>query len=87
MQKKGTPTMGGVIIILAIVVPVLLFCNLRNIYIQLLLLTTVWCGALGFADDYIKVFKHNKEATPSESQAGLPARPGTCHRTRRLLQR
>ena len=61
MQKKGTPTMGGVIIILAIVVPVLLFCNLRNIYIQLLLLTTVWCGALGFADDYIKVFKHNKE--------------------------
>ena len=61
MQKKGTPTMGGVIIILGIVVPVLLFCNLKNIYIQLLLLTTLWCGALGFADDYIKVFKHNKE--------------------------
>ncbi len=61
MQKKGTPTMGGIIIILSIVVPVLLFCNLKNIYTQLLLLTTVWCGALGFADDYIKVFKHNKE--------------------------
>lgn len=61
MQKKGTTTMGGVIIILAITVPVLLFCDLTNIYTQLLLLTTLWCGGIGFADDYIKVFKHNKE--------------------------
>jgi len=61
MQKKGTPTMGGVIIILGIVVPVLLFCNLRSIYVLLLLLTTLWCGAIGFTDDYIKVFRHNKE--------------------------
>ena len=61
MQKKGTPTMGGVIIILSIVVAVLLFGNLKNIYTQLLLLTTIWCGSLGFADDYIKVFRHNKE--------------------------
>ena len=61
MQKKGTPTMGGVIIILAITVPVLIFCDLTNIYTQLLLLTTLWCGGIGFADDYIKVFKHNKE--------------------------
>ena len=61
MQKKGTPTMGGVIIILAITVPVLLFCDLTNNYTQLLLLTTLWCGGIGFADDYIKVFKHNKE--------------------------
>ena len=61
MQKKGTPTMGGVIIILSIVVAVLLFGNLKNIYTRLLLLTTIWCGALGFADDYIKVFRHNKE--------------------------
>ena len=61
MQKKGTPTMGGIIIILAITVPVLLFCDLTNIYTQLLLLTTLWCGGIGFADDYIKVFKHNKE--------------------------
>ena len=53
MQKKGTPTMGGVIIILSIVVAVLLFGNLKNIYTQLLLLTTIWCGSLGFADDYI----------------------------------
>lgn len=61
MQKKGTPTMGGIIIIISIVVPVLLFCDLTNVYIQLLLFTTLWCGALGFADDYIKVFKKNKE--------------------------
>ena len=61
MQKKGTPTMGGVIILLAIVVPVLLFSDLTSIYTQLLLLTTLWCGGLGFADDYIKVFRHNKE--------------------------
>ena len=61
MQKKGTPTMGGIIIIISIVIPVLLFCDLTNVYLQLLLFTTLWCGALGFADDYIKVFKHNKE--------------------------
>ena len=61
IQKKGTPTMGGIIILLATVVPVLLFADLTNIYTQLLLVTTLWCGALGFADDYIKVFKHDKE--------------------------
>ena len=61
MQKKGTPTSGGVIILLAIIVPVLLFCDLTNIYTQLLLLTTLWCGGMGFVDDYIKVFKHDKE--------------------------
>ena len=60
MAKKGTPTMGGIIILVALLTAVLLLCDLGNIYIQLLLLTTVWCGALGFADDYIKVFKHNK---------------------------
>jgi len=61
MQKKGTPTMGGVIFITAILAGVLLVADLTNIYTQLLLLTTVWCGGVGFADDYIKVFKHNKE--------------------------
>ena len=60
MQKKGTPTMGGIIILISILVPVLLFGNLRNINIQLLILTTIWLGALGFIDDYIKVFKHDK---------------------------
>jgi phospho-N-acetylmuramoyl-pentapeptide-transferase len=58
--KKGTPTMGGVIIILAILIPTLLFANLTNIYVIVLLITTVWCGAIGFIDDYIKVFKKNK---------------------------
>ncbi len=61
MAKKGTPTMGGLIILAALIIPVMLFADLGNIYIQLLLLTTVWMGAIGFADDYIKVFKKNKE--------------------------
>ncbi len=61
IQKKGTPTMGGIIIILAILTGVLLFCDLTNIYVILLLVSTLWCGALGFTDDYIKVFRHNKE--------------------------
>ncbi len=61
IQKKGTPTMGGIIIIVSILSGVLLWCDLSNIYVILLLVSTLWCGALGFADDYIKVFKHNKE--------------------------
>ena len=61
IQKKGTPTMGGIIIIVSILSGVLLFCDLTNIYVDLLIVSTLWCGALGFADDYIKVFKHNKE--------------------------
>lgn len=61
MSKKGTPTMGGVIIIISILVPVLLCCRLDNIYIILMLITTIWLGALGFMDDYIKVFRKNKE--------------------------
>lgn len=60
-NKEGTPTMGGLIIITAILLPTLLFANLDNIYIILMLLTTVWMGAIGFVDDYIKVFKKNKE--------------------------
>src|SRR6201999_852808 len=61
MQKAGTPTMGGLIIILGILVPTLLFAKLDNIYIIMMLVTTVWLGAIGFLDDYIKVFKKNKE--------------------------
>ena len=61
MSKKGTPTMGGIIIIIAILVPTLLCARLDNIYLLLMLITTVWLGALGFADDYIKVFRKNKE--------------------------
>jgi phospho-N-acetylmuramoyl-pentapeptide-transferase len=61
MQKSGTPTMGGLIILLGILVPTLLFARLDNIYIIMMLVTTVWLGAIGFLDDYIKVFKKNKE--------------------------
>ncbi|MDB5009537.1 MAG: Phospho-N-acetylmuramoyl-pentapeptide-transferase [Mucilaginibacter sp.] len=61
MQKAGTPTMGGIIIILGILIPTLLFAKLDNVYVILMLTTTVWLGAIGFLDDYIKVFKKNKE--------------------------
>ncbi len=63
-QKQGTPTMGGVIIIMAIVIPTLLFCRLDNVYILLMLLATSWMGIVGFMDDYIKVFKKNKKGLP-----------------------
>ncbi|SHE80200.1 phospho-N-acetylmuramoyl-pentapeptide-transferase [Pedobacter caeni] len=61
MQKQGTPTMGGLIILLGILAPTLLLANLTNIYVILMIVTTVWMGAVGFLDDYIKVFKKNKE--------------------------
>ncbi|MCX4290649.1 MAG: phospho-N-acetylmuramoyl-pentapeptide-transferase [Odoribacter sp.] len=61
MQKKGTPTMGGIIILLSILIPVLLFARLDNIYVQLMIISTLWLGAIGFADDYIKVFRKHKE--------------------------
>ncbi|WP_291779230.1 phospho-N-acetylmuramoyl-pentapeptide-transferase [Cecembia sp.] len=61
VEKKGTPTMGGLMMIAGIIVPTLLFANVNNIYIILLLITTVWLGGIGFVDDYIKVFKKNKE--------------------------
>ena len=61
VEKKGVPTMGGIIIIVAILIPVLLFARIRNIYIILMLMTTVWLGFLGFMDDYIKIFRRNKE--------------------------
>lgn len=61
LNKQGTPTMGGIIIILSIIIPVLLFAKLDNIYIILMIVTTLWLGLIGFLDDYIKVFKKNKE--------------------------
>ena len=60
-EKEGTPTMGGILIILAVVVPTLLLARLDNVYIVLLLVSTLWCGFIGLCDDYIKVFRHNKE--------------------------
>ncbi len=81
LEKKGTPTMGGVIILLAIVVPVLLFARLDNIYTILLLVATIWCGVLGFLDDYIKVFRHNKDGLKGKfkiiGQVGLGLIVGT----------
>lgn len=61
MQKKGTPTMGGIIILLSISIPTLLFARLDNVYVILMLISTLWMGMIGAADDYIKVFKKNKE--------------------------
>ena len=68
MQKKGTPTMGGIIIFIAIIIPVLLIADLANIYTILLLLSTVWFFLIGFTDDYIKVFKKNKEGMSERSK-------------------
>ncbi|MBC7616142.1 MAG: phospho-N-acetylmuramoyl-pentapeptide-transferase [Pedobacter sp.] len=61
MQKQGTPTMGGIMILLGILIPTLLFANIANIYVILMIITTIWMGVIGFVDDYIKVFKKNKE--------------------------
>ncbi|MDE7069453.1 MAG: phospho-N-acetylmuramoyl-pentapeptide-transferase [Alistipes sp.] len=81
LQKKGTPTMGGVLILLSILVPVLLFGQLDNIYIQLMLVSTVWLGLIGFLDDYIKVFRHHKEGLKGRfkiiGQVGLGLIVGT----------
>ncbi|MDR2764641.1 MAG: phospho-N-acetylmuramoyl-pentapeptide-transferase [Tannerella sp.] len=75
MKKKGTPTMGGIIILIAIIVPVLLFARLNNVYVLVMLLTTVWLGCLGFVDDYIKVFRKDKGGVRGRfkifAQAGL----------------
>lgn len=75
MSKKGTPTMGGIIIIIAILIPTLLLASLTNIYVLLMLITTIWMGLIGFLDDYIKVFRKNKEGMPGRfkivGQVGL----------------
>jgi len=77
LSKKGTPTMGGIIIILALLIPVLLLADLKNIYVLLMLIVTVWMGFIGFLDDYIKVFRKNKEGLRAKfkllGQIGLGA--------------
>ena len=81
LQKKGTPTMGGIIILLAIIVPTLLFGQLDNVYIQLMLISTVWLGFIGGLDDYIKVFRHSKDGLKGRfkiiGQVGLGIIVGT----------
>ncbi len=74
-QKKGTPTMGGILIIAAILIPTFLFAKLHNVYVILMIITTLWLGLIGFLDDYIKVFKKDKEGLSGRfkiyGQAGL----------------
>lgn len=81
IQKKGTPTMGGIIIIACILIPSLLFCKLNNVYVILMLISTIWMGAIGFLDDYIKVFKKDKEGLKGRfkivGQIGLGVVVGT----------
>lgn len=80
-EKKGTPTMGGIIILGSVLIPVLLLCDLHNIYVQLMIISTVWLGLLGFADDYIKVFRKHKEGLQGKfkivGQVGLGIIVGT----------
>lgn len=75
VEKTGTPTMGGIIIIVGLLVPVLLLCRLNNIYVIIMLITTIWMGLIGFLDDYIKVFKNNKKGLAAKfkiiGQVGL----------------
>lgn len=82
LQKKGTPTMGGIIILISIIVPTLLFADLSNYYVIIMLLSTVWLGLIGFADDYIKVFKKNKAGLSGKfkilGQVGLGILVGTA---------
>ncbi len=82
MEKRGTPTMGGIIILGALLIPVLLFCDLSNIYVQLMIISSIWLGLLGFADDYIKVFRKHKEGLKGKfkiiGQVGLGIIIGTA---------
>lgn len=75
VEKAGTPTMGGLIILMGILIPTLLFARLENVYIIMLIITTLWMGAVGFLDDYIKVFRKNKKGLPGKfkvvGQVGL----------------
>lgn len=81
LSKRGTPTMGGIIILLAVLVPTLLVGRLDNIYTQLMLISTLWLGTLGFLDDYIKIFRHNKDGLKGKfkiiGQVGLGIIVGT----------
>ena len=81
LSKRGTPTMGGVLILLAILVPIILVGKLDNIYVQLMIISTIWLGTLGFLDDYIKTFRHNKDGLKGKfkivGQVGLGVIVGT----------
>ena len=81
LSKRGTPTMGGALILLAILIPILLIGRLDNVYVQLMIVSTIWLGTLGFLDDYIKTFRHNKDGLKGKfkiiGQVGLGVIVGT----------
>ena len=81
LSKRGTPTMGGVLILLAVLVPILLIGRLDNVYVQLMIVSTIWLGTLGFLDDYIQTFRHNKDGLKGKfkivGQVGLGIIVGT----------
>ena len=81
LSKRGTPTMGGVLILLAVLIPILLIGRLDNVYVQLMIVSTIWLGTLGFLDDYIKTFRHNKDGLKGKfkivGQVGLGIIVGT----------
>ncbi len=81
IEKRGTPTMGGIIILLSVLIPSLMFCDLSNIYVQLIIGSTIWLGLIGFADDYIKVFRRKKDGLKGKfkiiGQVGLGLIVGT----------
>ena len=79
MAKQGTPTMGGLIIIAAILIPTLLVCKLDNIYVIIMLIATVGFGAIGFIDDYIKVFRKNKEGLAGKLKVVWTSHLGAHH--------
>jgi phospho-N-acetylmuramoyl-pentapeptide-transferase len=85
LQKQGTPTMGGLIILSATIIPTLLFAKLDNIYIILLLVSTVWLGTIGFIDDYIKVFKKDKRGLAGKFKVVGQVGIGHHHRCHRVF--
>ncbi len=70
-KKQTVPSMGGILILISLLVPVLLFCDLTSTYIQLLVFTAIWCSGIGFIDDYIKTFRHNKDGLSPKGKLGL----------------
>ena len=81
IQKQGTPTMGGIIILSSILIPTILFAQLNNVYVILMIVSTVWLGTIGFIDDYIKVFKKDKEGLAGKFKIlGQPQRAAIAYR-------
>ena len=87
LEKKGTPTMGGLIILLAVLLPSLLFAKLNNIYLITMLVATVWMGAIGFIDDYLKIKHRNKDGPGRKIQGSRTDRTWSADRLHHVTQR